>query len=581
MLVRLEIRDFALIDRVEILPFAGLNVLTGETGAGKSIVIDAISAIAGERTGRDMVRSGSETAVLEAVFRGVSDRIPSDFAESTGLRLDEGDELYVGREISANGRSLCRVNGRMVPLAVLRELLSYLVDIHGQNDNQAIFRPETHLALLDRSIGEPIQAALADYGAEFDRLQAIRRRMEELGSDPAERERTLDLLRYQVDEIQRAGIRPDEDERLASRRKVVANAGRIIESLEAAYEILEGEGEASVSAALASAVARVETAARSLAKAEEHRAALEEARMAVETSAAGLRRLVEGIEVKPGELEQIDERLDLLFRLKKKYGGTLAEVARYLENAARRLAALEDGEAEHARLEKESIAQTEVLLAKAAVLTRLRTEASERISSRIGAELETLGMRGVRFAVRIAPANEAKEEEERPAPRFLRTGTDQVEFLISPNPGEPLKPLARIASGGEAARIMLAIKAILADADRIPVLIFDEVDTGISGRTAGSVGEKLSRLAGSHQVICVTHMAQIAAMADHQILIEKTTDGQRTWTSLRALDRAERRAELARLLSGGTGESEALDLAERLLGHADASRSRIRSEAEG
>jgi DNA repair protein RecN (Recombination protein N) len=574
MLVRLEIKDFALIDRVEIMPSTGLNVLTGETGAGKSIVIDAISAIAGERTSKDMIRSGSETASIEAVFQNVAGRVPQDFLESTGIRLDTGEDLLDGREISISGRNLCRVNGRLVPLAVLKELLSYLVDIHGQNDNQAIFRTETHLTLLDRYIGEPVFQAIASFGADLDRLQEIRRRMEYLGADPAERERTLDLLRYQVDEITKAAVQRDEDDRLSARRKVVANAGRIIESLEAVYDILEGDGETSVSVLLSSAVSRIETAARSVPKAEEYRQSLEDGRFSVENAAAGIRRLLDGIEIQPGELEEIDERLDVLFRLKKKYGGSLQEVARFLDTASKRLLELEDGEEEYSRLEKEAVQQSQRLMERAAVMTRLRTQASTAISERIGNELESLGMKGVRFSVRIAgtPEGQGTLAELSDFPRFTRSGLDQVEFLISPNPGEPLKPLARIASGGEAARIMLAIKSILADADRIPVLIFDEVDTGISGRTAGSVGDKLLRIAGNHQVLCVTHMAQIAAMADHQILIEKSTDGLRTWTSLRALDRNDRRVELARLLSGGTGESEAIDLAEKLLTHADSVR---------
>jgi DNA repair protein RecN (Recombination protein N) len=575
MLVRLEIKDFALIDRIEIMPSAGLNVLTGETGAGKSIVIDAISAIAGERTSKDMIRSGSETATIEAVFRNVSGRVPQDFLDSTGIRLDPGEDLLVGREISISGRNLCRINGRLVPLSILKEMLSYLVDIHGQNDNQAIFRTETHLSLLDRYIGEPLVLAMASFGDELERLHVFRKRMEFLGADPAERERTLDLLRYQVDEITRSAIQPEEDERLAARRKVVANSGRIIESLESVYELLEGDGETSVSVLLASAVSRIEAAARSVPKAEEYRQSLEDGRFSVENAAAGIRRLLDGIEIQPGELEEIDERLDVLFRLKKKYGGTLKAVFNFLESASGRLFELEDGEEEYGRLEKEAVLQSRLLMEKAAVLTKLRTEASFAISERIGIELETLGMKGVHFAVRITGTPEGRDAIENLSefPRFSRSGLDQVEFLISPNPGEPLKPLARIASGGEAARIMLAIKSILADADRIPVLIFDEVDTGISGRTAGSVGEKLLRIAGAHQVLCVTHMAQIAAMADHQILIEKSTDGLRTWTSLRALDRNERRTELARLLSGGTGESEALDLAEKLLTHADSVRS--------
>ena len=569
MLTRLEIRDFALIDKVVVMPQEGLNVLTGETGAGKSIVIDAISAIAGERTSKEMIRNGCETASIEAVFRAVEDRIPREFLDSTGLSVERGEDLFVGREISQSGRSLCRVNGRLVPLSVLKELLSYLVDIHGQNDNQAIFRTETHLSLLDRYIGEPMSNALSIYATNLERLQETRRRMETLGSDPAERERTVDLLRYQIDEIQKASIQPEEDIELAARRKVVANSGRIIESLQSAYELLEGEGETTASAILSAAASKLETASRSLPKAEGYRQTLDEGRFMVEAASEGIRRILDGIEILPGELDAIDERLDVLYRLKKKYGGTLEEVARYLDVSSRRLEELETGEEECARLEKEAVRQSRTLLELAAGLTRLRTAASTSISERIGAELETLGMKGVRFAVRIG--NEGREAPANLSdfPRFTRAGLDQVEFLISPNPGEPLKPLARIASGGEAARIMLAIKSILADADRIPVLIFDEVDTGISGRTAGNVGEKLSRIADTHQVICVTHMAQIAAMADHQILIEKSTDGVRTWTALRPLAPEERRSELARLLSGGTGEAAALDLATSLLAHAD------------
>jgi DNA repair protein RecN (Recombination protein N) len=571
MLSRIEIRDFALIEQISLEPGSGLLILTGETGAGKSILIDAIGALSGGRIARDMVRHGAAQAAIDGIFHIDAGLVPLDLIEQLGLNLapdpDEEAgtgilELVVSREVTASGKSTCRINGRLTALTALRALMPYLIDIHGQHDQQAIFAVDSHLPLLDRYAGEMISADLSAYRQLVASYQACLAELNTLGQDPASRARQVDLLTYQIEEIAAAGLRVGEDERLSSKRRVIANAGKIREALAEAYERLSGDAPDSLQAGLGVVLACLATVSRHTRDLSDTGVQLELAMEQLQAASADIRTWLDGADFDPAELDRIDERLDGLFRLKKKYGGSIDAVLAWQTRAEAELQRLSDGEARYARLsdEKEQLARR--LSGLAGQLSRSRRLAAARMEEQIGRELLDLGMKDVRFAVAFADLPEAPEH-------FGRHGLDQVEFLLSANPGEPLRPLARIASGGEASRIMLAIKTILAQADRIPVLIFDEIDSGVSGRTAGRVGEKLLQLAKDRQIFCITHMAQIAAMADEHYLIEKKVHLDRSRTVIEHLDRARREQELSRLLSGGVADATARQLAGQLLEQAD------------
>ena len=561
MLTRVEIRDFALIEHVCLEPGQGLLILTGETGAGKSILIDAIGALTGGRISRDMIRHGASFAAVEAVFEITRNMLPDELIEQLDMSDEPVQELILAREIASSGKSTCRINGRLASLSLLKEIAQYLIDIHGQHDQQAIFRIDSHLQLLDRFGGEPVSSAWQFYLDLLQHFQACLKEIAALGSDPAERARQLDLLKYQFDEINDAALKEDEDELLAQRRRIIANAAKVREALTDACELIAGDQSESILARLSLAAVRVDAVNRQTGALDETAARLTEAIDMLEDAAAELRDFLEDSDADPEELERLDERLDLIFRLKKKYGGSVAAVLEYGRLAEENFERLSGGEARYEQLQTEKEQWRRKLIQAGRQLSALRREAGSRLEQLICSELADLGMKNARFEVHFADIAES------PA-TFSRSGLDEVEFLLSANRGEPVRQLARIASGGEASRIMLAIKTILAQADRIPVLIFDEIDTGVSGRTAGKVGEKLLQLSSGRQIFCITHMAQIAAMADQHWLIEKNSDLNRTWTVLKELDPADRESELARLLSGGIGDDAAHQLAGSLLDQA-------------
>ena len=561
MLTRIEIRDFALIEEAVLTPEKGLLILTGETGAGKSILIDAIGALNGGKVARDVIRHGQDRASVEAVFSGSYACLPANLRNDLGIGSDDEavlDELILSREIFASGKTSCRINGRLVTLSLLRDVTSFLIDIHGQHDQQAIFRTDTHLQLLDRYGSESVSAAMNDYHAAFNEYQISCRMLRELGEDPAERARQADMLTFQIKEIEAARIRSGEDVKLAGRRKIVVNAEKINLALAEAQQLLNGEQGNAILPALNKAAARLEMASAHLTELAETAVQAREALYILQSATTEVRNALESVESDPGELERLDERIDQLYKLKKKYGGSLEAVMSYRQKAADQLNALLAGEAQFEKLNKQKSILGRTLIEMGGKLSELRRQAAARLEKHIALELGDLGMKGIQFAVSFDPP------EDEPG-KALRSGLDKIEFLISANPGEPLKPLARIASGGEASRIMLAIKSILAEADQIPVLIFDEIDTGVSGHTAGRVANKLRQLSSGRQIFCITHLAQIAAMADQHILIEKIADQNRTKTCLKLLDPECRLAELARLLSGGTDVQAARNLAGSLL----------------
>lgn len=558
MLSLLHIENIALIDQADISFGSGFNVLTGETGAGKSIIIDAISAVLGERTSRDLIRTGEKSALVTALFRD----LPSlPWFQETGIGPDENGELLISRRIQGDGKNICRVGGVPCTVVQLRTLGSQLIDIHGQHDGQQLLDESCHLAYLD-SFGE-LEPALSAYREEYAKLDALRKQIASLQMDETEKARRLDILQFQIDELESAHLRLGEEEELDERKAMLRSADQLVAAVEGAYHALFGtdsqDGAASLLAEAEGNLSRVSNLSADLSQLSENLAAL---RYGTEDAAERLRELKNSFDFSPKELDQVEDRLDHLHRLKKKYGATVRDMLDYLNKIRQELDQIELSDDLLIKLKKQRKAQLAMTRTLAETLSAQRKAAAERLKARIEEELRQLDMTKVRFQTEFSP---------KPGKLGLDdTGMDEVRFLMSANVGENLKPIAKVASGGELSRIMLALKNVLAENDNICTLIFDEVDTGVSGRAAGKVAEKMSRLSLTCQVLCVTHLAQIAAMSDYHYSVHKEEKNGRTYTCVETLDRPGRRAELARL-TGGAHQSEAiLKGAEELLKEADA-----------
>ena len=558
MLSLLHIENIALIDQADISFGSGFNVLTGETGAGKSIIIDAISAVLGERTSRDLIRTGEKSALVTALFRD----LPSlPWFQEIGIGPDENGELLISRRIQGDGKNICRVGGVPCTVVQLRTLGSQLIDIHGQHDGQQLLDESCHLAYLD-SFGE-LEPALSAYREEYAKLDALRKQIASLQMDETEKARRLDILQFQIDELESAHLRLGEEEELDERKAMLRSADQLVAAVEGAYHALFGtdsqDGAASLLAEAEGNLSRGSNLSADLSQLLENLAAL---RYGTEDAAERLRDLKNSFGFSPKELDQVEDRLDHLHRLKKKYGATVRDMLDYLNKIRQELDQIELSDDLLIKLKKQRKAQLAMTRTLAETLSAQRKAAAERLKARIEEELRQLDMTKVRFQTEFSP---------KPGKLGLDdTGMDEVRFLMSANVGENLKPIAKVASGGELSRIMLALKNVLAENDNICTLIFDEVDTGVSGRAAGKVAEKMSRLSLTCQVLCVTHLAQIAAMSDYHYSVHKEEKNGRTYTCVETLDRPGRRAELARL-TGGAHQSEAiLKGAEELLKEADA-----------
>ena len=560
MLRLLSVTNFATIEQLEIELAADFNVLTGETGAGKSIIVDAVSLLLGGRADAGMVRSGARQARVEGVFL-----LGEDLRQAVGGGLDEygiesGDEdLIVAREVNLDGRNTCRVNGRIVPLRLLSGLAERLVDIHGQNEHLSLLRVREHMDILDKYGG--LGELRSEVGERVRELIEVRRELEEMGRAEREFAQRVDFLRYQVEEINSASLRPGEDEELIVERDRVANAERIISLSDHAYRALYEGFEQQQSAA-----DLMGQAARDLGQLERLdpslRANVESAEglnSQIEDLARTLRGYRDGIVYSPERLVELEERLEVIRALKRKYGGTIEEVLAFGEKAASELEKLYHSEERKDELEgRESELRKEVGEV-AGRLSGARRDAGERLAEAIREEAAGLAMEHAQVVVDISqsqaedgvPVSQNGEGTKMLA--FSGTGVDSVEFLISLNPGEPPRPLARVASGGEASRLMLAIKTILSTADQIPILVFDEVDAGIGGRVGGVVGQKLWGLSKNHQVLCVTHLPQIACYADNHVRVVKTVSRERTMTSIETLDEEGRVTEVSQMLGSGGG----------------------------
>lgn len=541
MLDSLHIENIAVIERADIRFDAGFNVLTGETGAGKSIVIDAINAVLGERASRDLVRTGSDTANVSAVFSELSAPVTAALGE-LGFEPDEDGLLLIQRSISAEGKGSCRINGRPATVSLLRTVGRMLVNIHGQHENQTLLNPERHVEYLDR-LGN-LLPLLETYREAYHRLCGIRRQLKDADMDETLKARRMDLLRYQIEEIEGARLQSGEQETLLAQREMYRNAGRIAEGLMAAKLILSGDEEEPGALSLLEQVSGALTSAgRYMEEAAAVSQRVETALYELQECAGDLRELTGRLDFDPAELDRVEERLEQIRRLTGKYGSTIEEVLDYLETARQELDDMELSEERVARLQQEEEQAATQAAEAAARLTEARRETARVLVREVMEQLVFLDMPNVAMEVSMEPVP------------LSSMGADRVEFLLSANPGEPAKPIARIASGGELSRVMLAIKSVLADADDIDTLIFDEIDTGISGRAAQKVGIKLRQTAvGSEsrrrQVLCVTHLAQIAAQGHHHLLIQKSVRDGRTFTEVTVLDQRQRERELARIING-------------------------------
>ena len=558
MLSLLHIENIAVIESADIQFDQGFNTLTGETGAGKSIVVDAIGAVIGGRTSRELIRTGAKSALVNALFTALPE-LPW-FTEN-GLTPDEDGNLMIQREIQPDGRNVCRLNGRPITVAQLRALGRQLLNIHGQHDGQQLLDESCHLDYLDSFGGTAPQ--LEEYRNAFHAFNAIRREMSALEMDEAEKARRIDSLTFQIGELERAELRPGEDEELTQRRELLRNAGKLIDAVERAHFALSGdESQEGAASLIEEAEDAMVTAGDMSPQAAALAAQLSELRANADDLAEQVRDLRGEFDFEPGELDEIESRLDVIYRLKKKYGSTVEEMLDYLERSRRELDDIQYSTDTLARLEKRRDKALKEAQKKAQVLSQTRIQAGEALQNRIQTELAQLDMPKVRFQAEFQPKGGEFGLDE--------TGMDEVQFLMSANVGEDLKPIQKIASGGELARIMLALKNVLAENDQVGTLVFDEVDTGVSGRAAQKVAEKLADVARSKQVLCVTHLPQLAAMADTHFSVEKGECKGRTFTQVETLDRQRRKEELARLTSGEhvTGASlesagELLDAAER------------------
>ena len=534
MLSSLQIENVAVIQKAEVHFEPGLNVLTGETGAGKSILIDSINAILGNRTSKDLVRTGASKAVIRAAFEQVPSAV-LDKLEQSGYERSEA--LLLSREITAEGKSSCRINGMPATAAVLRDLCGGLININGQHDSVGLLNPAHHLGILDDYAQN--RTVFQEYYTLYRELVQVKRELDALITDETEKQRKIDLLQYQVQEIEDAGLTAGEEQTLENRRKVLSNASAIRDRLAQSYALLSGSDDAAGAVDLLGETSNAVDAAAQLDPALTAAAGqLLDLYYNAKDVAADLIGRLDAYDTNDAELDEVEQRLDLLYRLKRKYGNTVEDVIAFGQKAREELDSIQHSQQRYDALQAEKLRLYAKAREKAEVLTQTRLKAFEELNTRISGTLDFLNMPGVRMTLRHTRGPLASH------------GQDSIEFYISTNPGEAPKPLAKIASGGELSRITLAIKNAMADKDAVPTVIYDEIDSGVSGKAAGRIGEVLRQSAQGHQILCITNTAQIAALADCHLLIQKNVSNERTYTEIHPLDENGRVEALARLISG-------------------------------
>ncbi|WP_059171073.1 DNA repair protein RecN [Bacillus sp. FJAT-27445] len=538
MLMELSIKNFAIIEALSVSFKKGLTVLTGETGAGKSIIIDAIHLLVGGRGSAEFVRHGEEKAEIEGLFLLDDGKHPC-IAKAADYGIDIEDSMVVlRRDISQNGKSVCRVNGKLVTISILREIGGTLVDIHGQHEHQELMNEALHLSLLDQFGHADTLPALESYQNVFNQYEETLRKLRKLSENEQKMAHRLDLIQFQLDEISNAGLKPSEDEELADEKQRLVNFEKIFESVQSGYTALKGDSRALDWAG--EAMGLLENAAALDPDYKGVFEAISNSYYMLEDAAATLRNNLDMLEYDPERLNEIEARLTEIHQLKRKYGKTIPEILSYAEKISTEIDSLQNKETHIGNLEKELAQHQKRLAIEAAVLTAARKKWAGKLVKLIHKELKDLYMAKTIFDIRFLPGTS----------QYSRMGTDRVGFFISTNPGEPLKPLSKVASGGELSRIMLALKSIFSKHQGVTSIIFDEVDTGVSGRVAQAIAEKISRVAAGSQVLCISHLPQVAAMADTHLFISKVTKGGRTKTSVVPLSEEEKIAEIGRMISG-------------------------------
>lgn len=566
MLQELVIHDFAIIESLELSFETGMTALTGETGAGKSIIIDAVSLLAGGRGSVDFVRTGASKAELQGLFDATSNSRTAAVLAKYDLAADDGDGVLLQRDIYASGRNLCRVNGHLVNTATLREVGETLVDIHGQNEHQQLIHPESHLGLLDQFGQETIAPLAAEYRRQYADYQQAASALRKKQANEQEWAQRLDMLQFQVQEIDAAALHPDEEETLTAERDRLANFQKIAAALNASAAIL-GNEDVNPLDQVAEAMRNMQDIAELAPAFASIASELESAYYSLQDVQGDLASQIDDLSWDEGRLDEIEKRLELFLQLERKYGDSLPEVIAYGKKAATELASMQATEADASGLESRVQALQTALTATGAKLRQARQRAAKDLVAAIHHQLAALYMAKTVFSVQMRPASSLRPD-----------GLDEVEFYIQTNPGEAAKPLAKIASGGELSRIMLALKTIFAKSDGVTSIIFDEVDTGVSGRVAQAIANKISTISQRSQVLCITHLPQVAAMSDHEYLIQKSVAAGRTKTVVTPLRPKQRVDEIARMLAGEEVTELALEHAEELLKMAEKTRAELNRE---
>lgn len=552
MLSQLYIKNIAVISEASIDFGPRFNVFTGETGAGKTILVSAINGVLGARMSRDIIRSGEDSAYVSALFT----QLPQDVCakiEEMGFEMQD-DTLLIAREVGS--RNLCKVNGRPATVQLLREIASMLIDVHGQKDNHRLLSPENHIAYIDAFGG--LEDCRREYQVLYEKILEVRNQLERVNRRDREKEHQVDLLTYQIGEIESAALHPGEEEELLLKRDQIANAERIIRLLSQSKQLLDGEEEVSgILQMFEELTNNLSQLTHFLPQMEPLAMRMEEIGYDLSDCAGDLGNYLDQMDYQPQELEQVEERLDLLYRLKRKYGNSVEEILEYLEKSREQLQQLNLSEEKAQELQEEYLRLKPQVQQAADMLTSRRHKAAKEFLSRVKKELEFLNMPSVRLSVSAGRSG------------WKPDGQDELEFLISSNAGEEPKPLAKIASGGELSRVMLSIKNVLAQKDRVGTAVFDEIDTGVSGKAAQKIGQKLQEVSCNRQVICVTHLAQVAVYADHHLLIEKSEEDGRTYTRIKPLDRQGRVEEIARMISGENLTETAIQNAREMISLAD------------
>ena len=560
MLERLHIKNVAVIDEAEIEFNNGFNVLTGETGAGKSIIIDSINMVLGERTSKNLIRNGEKKAVVEALFY-INNRSVLEKLEEKGIEAEDG-MLLLYRDVNTEGKSICKINGSMTTAASMREIAGILINIHGQNDNQLLLTPSAHIDFLNDYAD--ISNDLTAYRAEHQKVNELQDRINSINFDEREKERQIDLYTFQIDEINSANLTEGEDEKLSERKKFISSIGRIAEVINSSHSALY-ENDGNIYDSLSNVVDNLFSVSEYDTQIKEMYERLNSTAIEINDIIYQIRDYRDSIEFDESELDEIEARLDTINTLKRKYGSTIEDILSYRDDITEKLNGIIKSDEEIIELNRELEIAEKARKELAAVLTSERRKSAEELSIKICSELSDLDMSRVKFAVNITECN------------FNNNGCDNVEFMISVNEGEPLKPISKIASGGEMSRIMLAIKSIFSDTDPVDTLIFDEIDTGVSGRAAQKIAEKINKISLNKQVLCITHLAQIAAMADTHFLIEKTVADGRTYTKVTPLDEKMRQNELARIIGGAQITDITVKAAAEMIEMADNIRSQNKS----